>query len=116
MTTVPTELDADTRQRLADEVERLVRMGKERKQARRIVWDDYLDELAAYTAPVSTAGPEPPPPEIPVPEPPKAAPAAVTKPALTPREEHFFTPDRLQRNRAALAQVKQLVGIRDRRT
>lgn len=115
MTTAPTELDADTRQRLIYEVERLVRMGKDRKAARRIVWDDYLDELASYVAPVSTAGPEPPL-ETPVPEQLKAAPSGVTKPALTTRDDHFFTPDRLQRNRAALAQVKQLVGIRDRRT
>lgn len=112
MTTAPTELDADTRQRLVDEVERLVRMGKERKQARRIVWDDYLDELAVYAAPVSTAGPEPPPPDTPVPEPPQAAQARVTKPALTPRNDHFFTPDRLAKSRAALAQVKRLVGLR----
>lgn len=112
MTTVPSELDADTRQRLADEVERLVRMGKERKQARRIVWDHYLGELEAHAVPVSTAGPEPPTPEIPVSEPPKGAPAGVTKPALTSIEKHFFTPDRLAKSRAALAKVKQLVGLR----
>ncbi|MFB9160420.1 hypothetical protein ACFFT9_22545, partial [Chromobacterium violaceum] len=42
------ELDAATKQRLADEVERLVAMGTDRKDARRIVWLDYQDELQQY--------------------------------------------------------------------
>lgn len=119
MATAPTELDPDTKARLADEVERLVRMGEDRKKARRIVWDDYLDELAAYATP-PPAEPEPPqpeptPPETPVPEPP-----AVTKPMQAPSRQRFWratdevamTPERLQKNRAELAKVKQLVGLR----
>ncbi|WP_231879820.1 hypothetical protein [Crenobacter luteus] len=119
------ELDAATRQRLAEEVERLVRMGMDRKKARRIVWDDYLDELAAYAAPAPPE-PEPPqpelsPPQTPVPEPPKSAPP-VTKPVAERIEDShaaqaapkapFFTPERLQRNRAELAKVKRLIGLR----
>ncbi|XLM22169.1 hypothetical protein MKD33_10485, partial [Chromobacterium piscinae] len=42
------ELDAATKQRLADEVERLVAMGTDRKAARQIVWLDYQDELQQY--------------------------------------------------------------------
>lgn len=120
MVTAPTELDPDTKARLAEEVERLVRMGEERKKARRIVWDDYLDELAAYAALVAPTDPapsepEPSPPDTPVPEPP-----AVTKPVQMPSRQRFWraadevamTPEQLQRNRAELAKVKQLVGLR----
>jgi len=110
------ELDTATKQRLTEEVERLVRMGMEKQQARRVVWDDYLDELAAYATPVPTTEPEPPQPEpspleTPVPEPPVVA-VPVTKPAQAVPKEQFFTPERLQRNRAELAKVKQLVGLR----
>lgn len=121
MVTVPTELDPDTKARLADEVERLVRMGEDRKKARRIVWDDYLDELATYAAPAPVEPvppqPEPSPPETPVPEPP-----AVTKPVQAESRQRFWraadevamTPEQLQKNRAELAKVKRLVGIRSR--
>lgn len=114
------ELDADTKQRLTREVELLVQMGMDKKEARRIVWDDYLDELAAYAAPVAPPEPEPSEPEpspleTPVPEPP-----VVTKPVQMPSRQRFWraadevamTPEQLQRNRAELAKVKQLVGLR----
>lgn len=114
------ELDADTKQRLTREVELLVQMGKDKKEARRIVWGDYLDELAAYASPVAPTEPEPSEPEpspleTPVPEPP-----VVTKPVQMPSPPRFWraadevvmTPEQLQRNRAELAKVKQLVGLR----
>lgn len=96
------ELDAATKQRLADEVERLVAMGKPRKEARQIVWLDYQDELAAFTAPA--------PPEPVQPEPPP-------QPAVTTPERKFWqaadepalTPDWLSRNRVELAKVKRLL-------
>lgn len=110
MTAAPTELDEATRQRLVDEVERLVRMEMDRKTARRLVWDDYLDELAA----AATPPPEPAPVQVasPVtaPSPPEQPPA--------PEEQtmRFFTPERLRRNRVELARIKQLVGLRNRNT
>lgn len=113
MTAAPTELDADTKARLVDEVERLVRMGVDRMKARRLVWDDYLDELAAYAAPASDTKPSPPqPPEIPEPEPPVVVPAMVTAVAQSKPTEPFFTPERMQRNRSELAKVKRIVGLR----
>lgn len=114
------ELDDATKQRLVREVELLVQVGMDKKEARRIVWDDYLDELAAYATPAPPAEPEPPQPdpsplETPVPEPP-----AVTKPVQMPSRQRFWraadevamSPEQLQRNRAELAKVKRLVGLR----
>ncbi|BAK76467.1 hypothetical protein NH8B_2081 [Pseudogulbenkiania sp. NH8B] len=110
MTTAPTELDPDTRSRLADEVERLVRMGMDRKKARRVVWDDYLDERAADVTPP----PEPEPVQV---APPVTAPSPATRrPIPEAQAEQFFTPERLQRNRGELARIKQLVGLRNRKT
>lgn len=116
--TVP-ELDAATKQRLADEVERLVAMGTGRKEARRIVWLDYQDELQQYQvapaaevsppAETETEAPAAPAEEIPGPEPP---------PTLSPRrfwraaDEVPLTAEWLERNRAELAKVKRLVGLR----
>ncbi|MEN3809454.1 hypothetical protein ABH309_05970 [Chromobacterium piscinae] len=113
------ELDAATKQRLADEVERLVAMGTDRKEARRIVWLDYQDELQQYQvvpaaevsspAETETEAPAAPAEEIPGPEPP---------PILSPRrfwraaDEVPLTPEWLERNRAELAKVKRLVGLR----
>ncbi|UTH73945.1 hypothetical protein [Chromobacterium sp. IIBBL 290-4] len=115
------ELDAATRQRLADEVERLVAMGTDRKQARQIVWLDYQDELqqrqvapaTEVAAPAETETEEPATPtqETPGPEPPPP-------PTLSPRrfwraaDEVPLTPEWLARNRAELAKVKRLVGLR----
>ncbi|QND84202.1 Uncharacterized protein ChrSV_1975 [Chromobacterium vaccinii] len=112
------ELDAATKQRLADEVERLVAMGTDRKAARQIVWLDYQDELqqyqaaAAVSAPAETetATPAAPTGAIPGPEPPP--------PTWSPRrfwraaDEVPLTPEWLERNRAELAKVKRLVGLR----
>ncbi|AVG15356.1 hypothetical protein CFN79_05480 [Chromobacterium vaccinii] len=117
--TVP-ELDAATKQRLADEVERLVAMDTDRKEARQIVWLDYQDELQQYqVAPVvevsalaetEAEAPAVPAEEIPGPEPPPTT--------LSPRrfwraaDEIPLTPEWLDRNRAELAKVKRLVGLR----
>ncbi|STB70518.1 hypothetical protein [Chromobacterium violaceum] len=114
------ELDAATKQRLADEVERLVAMGTDRKDARRIVWLDYQDELQQYqvvpaaevSPPAETEieAPAAPAEEIPGPEPPP--------PTLSPRrfwraaDEVPLTAEWLERNRAELAKVKRLVGLR----
>jgi hypothetical protein len=54
-----TELDEATKAKLRAEAARLVSMGMAADKARRIVWDDYLEELAAYAAaaqPVATTG------------------------------------------------------------
>lgn len=114
------ELDAATKQRLVEEVERLVQMGMDQKEARRIVWDDYLDEVAAYSAPVAPTEPEPSEPEPSPPETPVPGPPVVTKPVQMPSQQRFWraadevamTQEQLQRNRAELAKVKQLVGLR----
>ncbi|AXE34038.1 hypothetical protein [Chromobacterium phragmitis] len=114
------ELDATTKQRLADEVERLVAMGTGRKEARQIVWLDYQDELKQYQvapaaevsapAKVETEAPAASAEEIPGPEPPP--------PVLSPRrfwraaDEVPLTPEWLDRNRAELAKVKRMVGLR----
>ncbi|OHX19683.1 MULTISPECIES: hypothetical protein [Chromobacterium] len=114
------ELDAATKQRLADEVERLVAMGTDRKQARQIVWLDYQDELQQYQvvsavevsapADTETEAPAAHAEAIPGPEPPP--------PTLSPRrfwraaDEVPLTPEWLERNRAELAKVKRLVGLR----
>lgn len=110
MSAAPIELDTSTRQRLVEEVERLVRMGMERRQARRVVWDDYQDELAAYATP-------PPEPEPVQAKPPVTAPSTPER-APAPEEQagRFFTPERLRRSRAELARIKQLVGLRNRNT
>lgn len=110
------ELDAATKQRLADEVERLVAMGTDRKAARQIVWLDYQDELqqyqvaAAVSAPAETETLAAPTEAMPGPEPPPSA--------WSPRrfwraaDEVPLTPEWLERNRAELAKVKRLVGLR----
>lgn len=112
---MPPELDDATKQRLSEEVERLVRMGMDKRQARRIVWDDYQDELAAYASVPSTKPVPPPlkPLETPVPEPPLAVLDRVTKPVQPASKASFFTPERLQRNRGELAKVKRLIGLRN---
>lgn len=101
-------LDETTRQRLAAEVDRLVAMDIDRRTARRIVWNDYQDELAASqtTAPAPLA-------DTPVPEPPtlepEPAPVASSRQRFFTADPPFFTPERLARNRAALEQIKKLV-------
>lgn len=97
------QLDTTTKQQLAEEVERLVRMGMERKVARSIVWQDYQDEQAAVSTPATREL------ETPIPEPPKPVTVAVTKPMQPLNKASFFTPERLEKNRAALAQVKRLL-------
>lgn len=119
------ELDEATKQRLAMEVEQLVRMGMDRKKARRIVWEDYQEELATFSV-VASPEPDPPqpeprPPETPVPEPPPVKGAMPTPIAERIKDSHaeqavpeaqFFTPERLQKNRTELAKVKRLIGLR----
>jgi hypothetical protein len=50
------QVDEATKAKLRAEAARLVSMGMAADKARRIVWDDYLEELAAYAAaqPVAT--------------------------------------------------------------
>ncbi|WP_215782042.1 hypothetical protein [Paludibacterium sp. B53371] len=109
------ELDVVTKQRLAQEVEQLVRMGMDRKKARRIVWEDYQEEQAAFASETlpdpDPPQPEPRPPDTPVPEPPPVT-GVVPKLAQAVPEARFFTPERLQKNRAELAKVKRLIGLR----
>lgn len=114
------ELDATTKKKLADEVVLLMLMGMNRLEARRIVWNDYLDELATYATSASPAEPEPAQPAPGPLDTPKPEPPAVTKPAQMLSRQRFWraadevvmTPEQLQRNRAELAKVKQLVGLR----
>ncbi|MCW3479711.1 hypothetical protein OL229_09070 [Neisseriaceae bacterium JH1-16] len=100
------ELDQATKARLAEEVELLVREGMDKRQARQIVWLDYLDELKE-AQPVAPPEAEPEPPATPVPEPP-----TVTKRQQAPPEGCFFTPERLARNRQQIQQVKQFLATR----
>jgi hypothetical protein len=44
------QVDEATKAKLRAEAARLVSMGMAADKARRIVWDDYLEELAAYAA------------------------------------------------------------------
>ncbi|MDF0606661.1 hypothetical protein HZU77_013505 [Neisseriaceae bacterium TC5R-5] len=103
------ELDAATKQRLAEEVERLVQMEVDRAQARRIVWEDYLEEQAAYakarSAPVA--------PRViteAVPSATMPAPSGVGAPYRRfwqAKEEKPFTQEWLQSNRVKLAKIKK---------
>ncbi|WP_432719883.1 hypothetical protein R0381_003615 [Jeongeupia wiesaeckerbachi] len=95
------ELDTETKQQLADEAERLVRAGMDRQKARRAVWDDY--QAAQAGRPEQRVSR---PLETPVPEPPRSAKAE-------PGNDKFFTPERLQKNRTALAKLKQQIGLRN---
>lgn len=96
-------LDEATRQRLAAEVDRLVAMDIDRRDARRIVWDDYQDELAASL--VATPAP---PVAVPVPEPPASVPPP-NRPFWRAEDEPPLTPEWLERNRRQLAHVKRLL-------
>jgi len=122
-----TELDEATKAKLKAEVDLLVSMGKDRAKARRIVWDDYLEELAAYAAakpaaPPPEPKPEPvqeqeiPPPAPPAPDPvlPGPEPPARHSRFWDAKQEPRLTPEWLERNRQQLAQVKQIVGMRNR--
>lgn len=102
-------LDDATKAALAAEVERLVSMGMERKKARQIVWEDYLEEQRTYAEGCPAAEPdepvEPVPPvEVPLP--------VAPKPDLPQPEVKFFTPERLQKNKQELERVKRLLGLR----
>ncbi|MBX9267683.1 hypothetical protein [Chromobacterium violaceum] len=102
-------LDAKTKAALAAEVERLVAMGTERGKARRIVWQDYLDEQAQCQP--QAPSPAPAPAEI------EAAPPSAPPPGPEPpprrfwraEEEARLTPEWLAKNKAALSKVKQLL-------
>ncbi|PTU70333.1 hypothetical protein [Chromobacterium haemolyticum] len=110
MNTAQPELDAATRQRLAEEVERLVAQGTDRREARQIVWLDYLDELKLFqVASVNS---------VPAPEEEKAEPPVEPKaevPNTRPRQfwsasaEPQFTDEWLRKNRKELAKVKQMM-------
>jgi len=104
--TTDIELDEATVARLREETELLVREGMDKKKAREIVWLDYLDELNEAPA-VAPAQPEPAPLATPIPEPPP-----VTKRPPASPEGHFFTPERLARNRQQIQHVKQFLASR----
>lgn len=122
MSAVP-ELDEATRERLKWEAARLAaEQGMDLKAARRIVWADYLDELAAGVVMV-TAQPVPAPEavaitepeETPVPEPPPLPAGRHPVQAFwQASQEAKFTPEWLAANKARLAQVKRLVGLRSK--
>ncbi|MEN2427232.1 hypothetical protein AA0N74_14370 [Chromobacterium vaccinii] len=110
-----TVLDDRTKAVLAAEVERLVAMGTERHEARRIVWLDYLDEQAQCQpqapspalapAEIEAAPPSAPPPG---PEPPPALPLPSRR-FWRAEEEARLTPEWLARNKAQLQKIKQLM-------
>lgn len=103
------ELDDETKARLRWEAERLAaEQDMPLPEARKIVWLDYLDELAAQVVAVP---PEPPP--APDPEPARLEPSRTGgKPFWSAKDEPAFTSDWLKRNRQQLAQVKRLVGAK----
>lgn len=115
-----TELDEATKAKLRAEAARLVSMGMAADKARRIVWDDYLEELAAYAAAAKPVGPPPeqeaPPLVPPAPDPvlPGPEPPARTGRFWDAKQEPRLTPEWLERNRQQLAQVKRIVGVRSK--
>ncbi len=107
-------LDEATRARLRWEAERLAAEQELALiEARRIVWLDYLDEQKArppmrgaepavvMPAEEAPPGPEPPP-----------APTPGRRGFWDARNEKRLTPEWLARNKAELARVKRLVGLR----
>lgn len=109
----PTELDDETRARLRWEAERLAaEQDMSLADARKIVWQDYQDELAQRQI---AAKPVDAPPieevaEPTAPEPQK--PTGTGKRFWNAKEEPAFTPEWLKRNRQQLAKVKRLVGAK----
>jgi len=102
----PTELDDETRARLRWEAERLAaEQGIGLPEARRIVWADYLDELAATPplAAIPDSMPAPPQPVV-------ATSAHPVREFWDARNEIAFTPEWVAANKARLAQVKRLIG------
>lgn len=110
MNTAQPELDAATRQRLAEEVERLVAQGTDRREARQIVWLDYLDELKSFqVAPANSAlAPEEDKAEPPV-EPKAEVPNTRPRQFWSASAEPQFTDEWLRKNRKELAKVKQMM-------
>ncbi|ERE11446.1 hypothetical protein O166_05030 [Pseudogulbenkiania ferrooxidans EGD-HP2] len=110
-----TVLDNQTKAALAAEVDRLVAMGTERREARRIVWLDYLDEQAQCQPQAPSSAPAPAETEAAPPSTPPPGPEPPPAPPLPPRrfwraeEEARLTPEWLAKNRAALSKVKQLL-------
>lgn len=109
------ELDEDTKAKLLAEANLLVRMGKPLREAKRIVWEDYLEELAAYAA----AAPQAPETDEPAvqDEPEEHPPLPPGRPDLAPpsrwfwdaKDEPKLTPEWLERNRQQLAKVKRIL-------
>lgn len=119
------ELDEATKAKLRAEVDLLVRMGHDRAKAKRIVWDDYLEDPSAYAVVKPVAPPpepeplqeqEAPPPAPPAPDPvlPGPEPPASRSRFWDAKQEPRLTPEWLERNRQQLAQVKRIVGARSR--
>lgn len=108
----PTELDDETRARLRRDAERLAaEQNMPLADARKIVWQDYQDELAQRQ---TTAKPvDAPPVEVAEPtEPEPQKPTSTGKRFWNAKEEPAFTPEWLKRNRQQLAKVKRLVGAK----
>lgn len=91
------------------------------KAARAVVWADYLDELAAgvvtvvaQPVPTPEAAEMTEPEDTPVPEPPPvvSTPSHPVRGFWQASKEVKFTPEWLAANKARLAQVKRLVGLR----
>lgn len=99
------ELDEATKATLRREATALVvEHGMDLRQARQIVWQDYLDELRA-AEPAPTA-PDPPPALVPAPPP--ASPVRhqwYTPQAPAPKPH--FTPERLESSRQHIKRIRQ---------
>ncbi|MEC5207424.1 hypothetical protein QF022_002380 [Vogesella perlucida] len=111
----PPELDSETKARLRWEAERLAAEQEiSLQEARQIVWLDYQEELAAHSAatpPSPMETPEPIAVEVPGPEPPVTQ-ERDKRGFWDARKEPALTQEWLERNKAELAKVKQLVGLR----
>ncbi len=108
-------LDAATKAKLQHEANLLVRMGKPLREAKRIVWEEYLEELPAHSAAVPSAteteetavqeGPE----EIPLTATSRPDPAPPARWFWDAKDEPKLTPEWLERNRQQLAKVKRIL-------
>ncbi|MCX7204773.1 MAG: hypothetical protein NT086_02055 [Proteobacteria bacterium] len=102
------QLDEATRAELSRSVETLVDEGMDRPLARRKVWDDYQSELIAIAD--KEAGIDERPPLPPLPEARETGKTYQPKRWYMPRPDSgddFFTPERMQKSRSALENLKQ---------
>ncbi|WP_293934001.1 hypothetical protein [Iodobacter sp.] len=100
------QLDEATRAELSRSVDALVEGGMDRLLARRKVWDDYQSELIVIAD--KEAGIDERPPLPPLPE--ARGKTYQPKRWYLPRPDSgddFFTPERIQKSRSALENLKQ---------